>query len=139
MLIISECRRCNANRATCPIRNELRKKLDGIKERLKYKCISWQEHLKYKVGDKVEFQFIEYSSDSPRLWELSAETLVGVIISLGKKRPVYQVMIDKVNRNKIDPDKANYDKYVIPHDIFDSESMFFVVPVKEEFIKGIVA
>jgi hypothetical protein len=138
MVIISECRTCNADKATCPIRTGLRIKLANIKERLKYKCTGWQAHLKYKVGDKIEFHFIEYSSDSPRLWELSVETLIGVIISVSKKRPIYQVMIDKENRAMIKPERDHYDKYVMPHDVFEESPTHFDVPVKEKYIKGLV-
>lgn len=137
MLIINECRTCNADKATCPIRTGLRIKLANIKERLKYRCTGWRQHLKYKIGDKVEFHFIEYSSESPRLWELNPEPLVGIIVSVSKKRPVYQVVIDKANRDRINPDRAHYDKYVMPHDVFETEPTHFDVPVKEEFIKGI--
>lgn len=139
MLIINECRTCNADHKTCPIKAELKKKLSGIKERLKYKCTGWQKHLEYKVGDKITFHFIENGEYGS---ELSGETLTGTIIDISKKRPVYIVMIDRDNRNKIDPEYSLYDKRVSPYseDGFDFDHItptHFTVPVKEELITGI--
>lgn len=63
---------------------------------------------------------------------------MGIVIGISKKRPVYYVTIDKENRNKIDPEFAYYDKHVTPHDYTDPNPTEFDVPVKEEFILGIV-
>lgn len=139
MLIINECRTCNADKATCPIRIELQKKLTGIKERLKYKCKGWQQHLKYKVGDKINFHFIEDVGDGS---ELSGETLAGTIIDFSKKRPVYMVVIDKENRKLIDKEFSAYDRFVSAYSetgeyVSDPEAVLFLVPVKEELITGI--
>jgi hypothetical protein len=139
MLVINECRTCNADKATCPIKKGLQDKLKGIKERLKYRCKGWQQHLKYKVGDKVVFHFIEYGEHGG---ELSGETLTGKIFDISKKSPVYQVIIDQENRNKIDPEFSNYDKYVSPYheDVFDfhfKEPTHYTVPVKEQLITGV--
>lgn len=139
MLIISECRKCNADKFTCPVKIELSKKLHlaGIKERLKFKCSSWYQHLKYKRGDKVEFHFIENGEFGG---EISGETLIGMIVDISKKKPVYIVMIDKANRAKIDSDYSAYDRFVSPCDesggfIYpDEDSQFFKVPVKESLI-----
>lgn len=140
MLIISECRTCNADKSTCPVAIGLREKLNkaGIKDLLKYKCKDWQKHLKYKAGDKVIFHFIESSSENWR-GGLSGETLTGIIIEHSKKKPVYMVMIDKENRRLIDKEFTNYDKYVTPYSeegiyISDEDAQYFLVPVKEELI-----
>lgn len=141
MLLINECRTCNADRSTCPVATGLRKKLEdaGIKDRLRYKCKDWQKHLKYKVGDKVDFYFIEkghYGS------ELSGETLTGVIIEISKKRPVYFVVIDKENRNMINKEYTLYDRFVMPYSeggyVSEEEATHFQVPVKEDLISGLV-
>lgn len=137
MLIINECRTCNADKATCPIRTGLRIKLANVKERLQYKCKDWRHHLKYKVGDKIEFHFLEFTTESASGWKLSEEPLVGTITYLSKKKPLYQVLIDKENRDQIDSEFTLYDKYVIPHDFFEEVPILFEVPVKEEFIIGI--
>jgi hypothetical protein len=146
MLLINECRTCNADKTTCPVALGLRKKLEkaGIKERLRYRCREWQKHLKYKVGDKVEFHFVEYSPE----WhqgELSGETLVGTIVDTGKKGPVYFVVIDQENRNKIDSEFTKYDKLVWPYhepadddsfNAFFGEPTLYTVPVREKLIIG---
>lgn len=140
MLIINECRTCNADKVTCPIRIELQKKLTGIKERLKYKCKGWLQHLEYKVGDKVVFHFIEHGEHGS---ELSGETLTGTIIDVSKKKPVYMVVIDKENRALIDKEYSLYDRFVSPcgengeFEWSEGEASFFQVPVKEELITGI--
>lgn len=139
MLIINECRTCNADKATCPIRIGLRIKLANIKERLRYKCTGWQQHLEYKIGDKISFHFIEHGEHGG---ELSGETLVGTIVDISKKRPVYIVMIDRENRDKIDPEYSLYNKLVSPYSAegfdFDcNDPNYFTVPVKEELITGI--
>jgi hypothetical protein len=136
MLIINECRTCNADKETCPIRTGLRIKLANIKERLKYKCKGWQKHLEYNIGDKISFHFIEHGEHGG---ELSGETLTGVVVDINKKRPVYYVMIDQDNRNLIDPEYSIYDKYVQPYvTIEDGYGIdhpgFYTVPVKEELI-----
>lgn len=143
MLLINECRTCNADKTTCPVALGLRKKLEsaGIKERLKYKCKDWQKHLKYKVGDKVEFHFVEYSPEWHR-GELSGETITGTIIEHGKKKPVYIVVIDKENRSKIDKEFTRYDRFVTPYSesgeyISEAEANVFSVPVKESLITGL--
>lgn len=140
MLYIKECKTCNADKNTCPIRNELSGALKsiGIRQRLVYKCREWQKHLKYKVGDKIVFYFIERGF---RGGEWSGETLEGVIYDISKKRPVYMVRIDTANRNLIDKEYSNYDKYVNEEEEWDGEGSiktgFFTVPVKEELIVGI--
>lgn len=137
MLIINECRTCNADKATCPIRTELQKKLVGIKERLKYKCKEWRQHVLYKVGDKIEFTFLEFSTEYATGYEKSEEVLKGEITYIGKKKPVYQVLIDKENRDKINPERTGYDKFVTTHDFFEEAPTLFEVPVKESFIIGL--
>lgn len=139
MLIINECRTCNADKATCPIRIGIQKKLAGIKERLQYRCKAWYQHLEYKVGDKINFHFIEHGEHGA---ELSGETLTGTIIDISKKKPVYIAVIDRENRNKIDPEYSLYDKRVSSYseDGFDFDyktPTHFTVPVKEELITGI--
>lgn len=142
MLIITECRTCNADKVTCPIKIGLRKKLQkaGIKDRLKYKCKDWQKHLEYKIGDKVDFHFIEKGDQGG---ELSGETLTGTIIDVSKKKPVYMVVIDKENRKLIDKEYSAYDRFVTPcgengEFVYPEEdSNFYHVPVKEELITGI--
>lgn len=142
MLIINECRTCNADKTTCPIAIGLRNRLSkaGIKERLRYKCKDWQKHLKYKMGDKITFHFIENGEHGG---ELSGETLTGTIIDISKKKPVYIVVIDQENRNKNDAEYTAYDKRVSPYcetnddsifDAFFSDATHFTVPVKEELI-----
>lgn len=138
MLIINECRTCNADKVTCPIRMSLKDKLQkaGVKEHLKYKCNGWVKHLGYDVGDKISFHFIERGEHGG---ELSGETLTGTIIDVSKKRPVYLVMIDQENRNKIDKEYSAYDRFVSPYSdegfVFDhKEPTHFTVPVKEELI-----
>lgn len=142
MLIITQCRTCNVDKNTCPIKAELSSKLkqSGIKVPLRYKCNEWRKYLKYKVGDKVEFHFIEKSHYGG---ELSGETLTGRIIDMSKKKPVYMVVIDGKNRNLIDKEFSLYDRFVtpcgengefaFPHDITN----FFHVPVKEDLITGL--
>lgn len=140
MLIINECRTCNADKSTCPIRIELQKKISGIKERLKYKCKSWQKYLQYKVGDKITFHFIEKGEYGS---EISGETLTGTIIDVSKKKPVYMVVINKENRNMIDKEFSAYDRFVTPcgengeYVWPEEDHSFFYVPVKEELITGI--
>lgn len=140
MLIINECRTCNAEKATCPIKAELQKKLTGIKERLRYKCKGWQRHLEYKIGDKITFHFIEKGEHGG---ELSGETLTGRIIDVSKKKPVHMVVIDAENRKLIDKEFSAYDRFVTPcgengEFVYpEEESNFFHVPVKEELITGI--
>lgn len=139
MLIINECRACNADKATCPIRTELRLKLSNIRERLKFKCAGWQKHLQYKIGDKINFHFIEKGEHGS---ELSGETLTGKIIDISKKRPVYFVVIDKDNRRLIDKDYSAYDRFVTPYGedgryVSDEEADYYQVPVKEYLITGI--
>lgn len=137
MLIIPQCRSCNADKSTCPIKAQLSKKLQeaGIKERLKYKCKEWQKHLKYKVGDKVVFHFIE---NGERGGELSGETLTGIISDISKKKPIYMVVIDKENRGKIDKEFSAYDRFVTPYSdegyVSEEEASHFMVPVKEDLI-----
>lgn len=138
MLIINECRTCNADKSTCPIKTGLREKLQkaGIKERFKYKCNGWQKHLMYKVGDKIIFHFIENGEHGG---ELSGETLTGTIIDVSKKRPVYMVVIDKENRNMIDKEYSAYDRFVAPYSetgayVSEEEAIYFQVPVKEGLI-----
>lgn len=140
MLIITECRRCNADKATCPIRTGLRIKLTNVKERMKYKCTGWRQHLEYKIGDKITFHFIEQGEYGG---ELSGETLTGTIIDVSKKKPVYMVVIDKENRALIDKEYSLYDRFVSPcgengdFEWSEEEASFFQVPVKEELITGI--
>lgn len=142
MLLINECRTCNADKTTCPVALVLRKKLEkaGIKERLRYKCKDWQKHLKYKVGDKITFHFIEKGDYGG---ELSGETLTGTISDISKKRPVYIVIIDKENRALIDKEYTTYDRFVTPCEengdfrYPNEEANFFSVPVREDFITGI--
>lgn len=140
MLIITECRTCNADKATCPIRTELQKKLTGIKENLKYKCKVWQKYLQYKKGDKIIFHFIKKGEHGG---ELSGETLTGRIIDVSKKKPVYMVVIDAENRKLIDKEYSLYDRFVTPcgeNGEFvwpEEDSNFYHVPVKEELITGI--
>jgi hypothetical protein len=139
MLIIPQCRSCNADKTTCLIKLELSKKLQkaGIKERLKYKCKEWQKHLKYKVGDKVVFHFIE---EGERGGELSGETLTGIISDISKKKPIYMVVIDKENRHKIDKEYSAYDRFVMPctesgdFEFTEADAAYFTVPVKESLI-----
>ena len=138
MLIINECRTCNADNTTCPVKQELRDKLQnaGIKERIKYKCSDWQKHLKYKIGDKISFRFVE---NGHFRGELSEETLAGTIIDISKKRPIYMVVIDKANRNLIDKEFTAYDRFVTPYAedgvyISEEEAQYFTVPVKESLI-----
>lgn len=140
MLIITECRFCNADKNTCQIKLALSAKLrhGGIKETLRYRCSSWKGFLKYKIGDKVDFHFIEYSLESNTGWELSGDTLVGEIVGINKKKAIYEVKIDKENRNKIDGEYTTYEKYLMPVDFLEEEPTAFVVPVKEEFITGLV-
>lgn len=140
MLIITECRICNADKSTCPIKTGLREKLQnaGIKDRMKYKCKEWAKHLAYKLGDKIIFHFIENGEHGG---ELSGETLTGTIIDISKKRPIYTVVIDKVNRNLIDKEFSAYDRFVTPYSetefVSEEDANFFTVPVKEELITGI--
>lgn len=77
--------------------------------------------------------------------ELSGETLTGTVIDTSQKRPVYIVMIDKDNRNKIDSEFTKYDKLVHPYyeqnnddsyDAFFGEPTHFSVPVREKLIIG---
>lgn len=135
MLIIKECRFCNADKDSCPIRNDLRQKVSGIKERLTFKCVAWKKHLKYSIGDKIQFYFIERGHFGG---ETSGDTLTGEIYDVSNKRPTYMVRIDTENRNKIDKEYSNYDKYVNEEEEWDGEGSaktgFFTVPVKEELI-----
>lgn len=140
MLIITECRTCNADKATCPIKTGLREKLHkaGIKERFKFKCKEWSKHLMYKIGDKVVFHFIENGVHGG---ELSGETLTGTIIDVSKKRPVYVVVINQENRSLIDAEYSAYDRFVTPYSedgscVTEEEANYFQVPVKEELITG---
>jgi hypothetical protein len=141
MLIINECRTCNADTHTCPIRVALKDKLQkaGIKERLKYKCNDWPKHMEYKVGEKITFHFIENGQLGG---ELSGETLTGVIVDASKKKPTYMVVIDKENRRLIDKEFSAYDRFVTPYSeggeyVSDDEASYFQVPVKEELITGL--
>lgn len=114
----------------------------GIKDRLRYKCKDWQKHLKYKVGDKVEFHFIEYS-EYVLEGQLSGETLIGTIVEISKKRPVYFVVIDKENWGKIDEEYTKYARFAMPYSktgefVSMEEAEFFQLPVKEDLITGLV-
>jgi hypothetical protein len=138
MLLINECRTCNADKRTCPVAVGLRKNLEsaGIKDRLRYKCKDWQKHLKYKVGDKITFHFIEKAHYGS---ELSGETLTGTIVDISKKRPVYFAIIDKENRNKIDEEYSSYHRYAMPYSLTGEyvsmeDAEYFQVPVREDLI-----
>lgn len=131
MLIIPQCRFCNADKTTCPIKQDLKKKLQKarITEPLRYKCVKWREYALYKPGDTIRFYFLELNPEGGM--EESGEYLQGVIESISKVKPVYLVKIDQENRNKIDPEYAKYDKYV--HDYY-GEDGFYLLPVREQYI-----
>lgn len=150
MLIISECRFCNKDKSTCEIKLSLRDRLQksGITEPLKYKCGEWKKHLKYQIGDEAEFHFIERDEDSYGGYagtQHSGETVVGKIIEVSKRKPIYFVRINQENRNKIDPDwvsKKYIDMIMEEEDweayVGDGKTGFFQLPVKESLIVNIV-
>lgn len=115
MLIIPQCRFCNANKATCPIKQGLKAKLQeaGIKERLRYSCVGWRKHLKYSVGDRVEFTFLVHDGD--RLMP-EGQILSGTIRRIAKKKPIYIVGITAEMFERIDTKHTNYRQIIDPLD-----------------------
>jgi hypothetical protein len=141
MLIISECRFCNADKTTCPIKQGMSERLRvaGIKDRLKYRCKEWTKHRKYQVGDWVVFHFIERSSESGYRAETSGETITGQIVDVSKKKPIYFVQFDAEGFAKIDPAYTGYGKYVIEMEDYDEvrglfKTGFYQAPVRESLI-----
>lgn len=138
MLIIPQCRFCNANKATCSIKQGLKRKLQdaGIKEPMRYICHGWRAHVKYAVGDVIEFAYLVYGDMG---YERAEETLTGKIVELNKKRPIYIVTITQDEYNKIDKDYTRYHEKITRYGTYDNEygfreTEFMGAPVMENLI-----
>lgn len=139
MLIIPQCRFCNANKATCSIKQGLKAKLQevSITEPLRYLCKSWQNHLKYKVGDVVVFDYLIFGHHG---YERAEAELTGTIVGISTKKPVYIVSLTQDEFAKIDPFITDYHKKIRTYEYWDAQLCevvthdFLGAPVAENLI-----
>lgn len=136
MLIIPQCRFCNADKTTCEIKQGLKRRLQqaGIKDRLRYSCGSWRHHLKYSIGDHIEFTF--WVHDGERLIP-EGTILSGIIRRIANKKPFYIVGITSEMFERIDQRHVHYRQIIDPLDDWDLDApadVEYNAPVRENLV-----